>query len=98
MRHGGFRECVNFDFGSFEFAGAIGATAPREAISTLKTYTCQFFARCSYTARSRSSPRPSWQLVPIVSKSLVSFGHAVCFFALANSTACFVSCIHQFVG
>ena len=24
MRHGGFREYVNFDFGSFEFAGAIG--------------------------------------------------------------------------
>src|SRR4028119_1746067 len=97
MRHGGFRECVNFNFRSFEFASR-RATAPREAISTLKTYTCQFLARCFYTARSRSSPCPSWQLVPIVSKSLVSFGHAVCFFALANSTACFVSCIHQFVG
>ena len=24
MRHGGFRECVNLDFGSFEFAGAHG--------------------------------------------------------------------------
>ena len=43
MRHGGFRECVNFEsvnfnFGSFEFASG-RATAPREAISTLKTYT-----------------------------------------------------------
>ena len=53
MRHGGFRDLVNFSFGSFEFASLMaGSIAPEKAISILKIYTFQLIVRGFYAARS----------------------------------------------
>lgn len=53
---------------------------------------------CFHTTSRPDAPYSIWKLIPIVSESLVGFCHAVGFFPLANGTACFVGCIHQFVG
>lgn len=58
MRHGGFRECVNFecmnfDFGSFEFACAIGQL-PQGKQSQLSKFTLANFSPDAFISHDRA--------------------------------------------